>query len=250
MGSRKCTLYGEIVTKKFAEELVLRGIVLISGMAVGIDSIAHRTCLNFKGKTIAVLGFGFNYISEREDKELFEEILKSEGLLISEYLPEKKERSENYRERNRIISGLSEGVIVVEGRKRSGSTITGNYAIKQNKKLFVIPNNIFEKTSQGTNELIKKGGYLLTDIEDILEKIPEIPKEKRICKKKKNEKIKTKFIEIFELIECGINEKEDIINKTGKSTQEVNSLLIEMELEGIIEYKIGKGYVAKERMID
>lgn len=242
VGSRKNTLYGKKVAEYFSKELTLRDVVIVSGAAVGIDTISHKTCMEFDGKTIAVLGFGFDNISKRKDKEIFNEILDKGGLLVSEYPPEKDFDNEDFKMRNRIISGLSEAVIVIESSERSGTTITGNHALTQKKKLFSVPNSIFEKKSIGANNFLKKGAYMLTSIEDILEKIPEIPKEKREIQNKKSE-----YEDIYEIIKSGINEKEMIIEYLKKDIVTVNKILFELEIQELIEYKVGKGYIALDK---
>lgn len=226
----------------FSKELTLRDVVIVSGAAVGIDTISHKTCMEYDGETIAVLGFGFDNISKRKDKKIFQEILDKGGLLVSEYSPEKDFDSEDFKMRNRIISGLAEAVILIESRVRSGTTITGNHALAQQKKLFSVPNSIFETTSVGTNNFLKKGAYALTSIEDILEKIPEIPKERRITKNKKSE-----YEDVYEIIKNGINEKEMIMEYLKKDIVTVNKILFELEIQELIEYKLGKGYTALEK---
>ena len=247
VGSRDSTEYGEQVTKYFTKELVLRDVVIVSGAARGIDYYSHKTCLENSGKTIAVLGIGFDHISKKKNKEILQSILDKDGLIVSEYLPEQGYRKENYMQRNRIISGLAEAVIIIECSIKSGTRITGNYALKQKKKLFAVPNNIFEEKSEGANYFIKKGAFLLDSIEDILDKIPEIPKERKVVETKEfNVK------EIYNLIEKGFSEKESIANKLKVEIKFLTDILFEMELNGQIEYKVGKGYIAlgKERMID
>ena len=142
IGSRNCSKYGEIVAKKFAMDLAKKGIVVISGMAIGIDSFAHIGTLLGKGKTIAVLGSGLNNIYPRENEKLFYKIIERGGLIISEYEPNEEPKSIHFPERNRIIRGLCDKLIVVEATKRSGTSITVNYALEQGKEVYAVPGNI------------------------------------------------------------------------------------------------------------
>lgn len=137
IGSRNSSKEGEKITQEFVEQLCDKEINIISGLAKGIDSKAHKTCIINKGKTIAVIGSGHNYIYPKENKKLFEEIIKQGGAIISEYPPETEPKSSNFPQRNRIISGLSDGIIVIEGKYRSGTTITADYGIKQKNQYFV-----------------------------------------------------------------------------------------------------------------
>ena len=141
----------------------------MSGCARGIDSFAHKGSVKAGKPTIAVLGNGLNYIYPPENKELEEQILKNGGLIISEYPIGTKPSKETFPRRNRIISGLSDGVLVVEAKKKSGSLITVDYALEQGKNIYAIPGNIININSEGTNELIKQGAKIVTQINDILE---------------------------------------------------------------------------------
>lgn len=170
IGSRDYTSYGEKVTKKFVLELVKYKYHIISGLAYGIDTIAHLSCIANNGKTIAVLGSGLKHIYPKEHLHIAKEISKNH-LLISEYHPYCKPKKTHFPFRNRIVSGLSDGVLVIEAKERSGTLITCDYALEQGKDIFVIPNDIFTLNSVGTNNLIKQGAYLVTDINDILDNI-------------------------------------------------------------------------------
>jgi DNA processing protein len=142
VGSRNASNYGMRVCKYFASGLAKKNIPIISGMAIGIDSIAHKEAIKFNSPTIAVLGTGFNNIFPKENEKLMQEILNTNGLVITEYSPETEYKSSNFPKRNRIISGLSLGVLVIEAAYRSGTSITANYAIEQGKKLFAVPGRL------------------------------------------------------------------------------------------------------------
>lgn len=170
VGSRNASIYGRNVARKIAKELADRNINIVSGLAAGIDKFAHLGALESKtGKTIAVLGTGIsdNEIYPFENKKLFENILESKGTIISEFKLGTKPLKYNFPLRNRIISGLSTKLIVVEAAKNSGSLITADFALEQGKDIYAVPGNITSENSVGTNELIKQGAYLFNKIDDL-----------------------------------------------------------------------------------
>ena len=168
IGSRDCSYYGERVTKDFSFNLAKEDICIVSGLAKGIDSFAHIGALNAKGKTIAVIGSGLDNIYPKENIKLAQSIVKNSGLIISEYPLGSLPLKQHFPTRNRIISGLSDGVLVTEARKNSGTNITVNFALEQGKDVFVIPGNIYSKTSDGTNFMISEGAIPVTSYKDIL----------------------------------------------------------------------------------
>ena len=171
IGSRNCSKYGEKVAKEFSYKLSQYNINIISGLARGIDSFAHIGCVMAKGKTIAVLGSGFNYIYPKENLWLCKRILEEGGAIISEYEIDITPNKQNFPARNRIISGLSDGILVVEAKKRSGTYITIDFALEQGKDVFIIPGSIYSQNSEGTNELIKQGAKIITTPEEIIETV-------------------------------------------------------------------------------
>lgn len=168
VGSREPSKYGAYVAKKFSADISKNGVTVISGLAKGIDTLAHIGALSSFGKTIAVLGSGIDIVYPKDNAKYYSEISKK-GLIISEYIVGTKPNSKNFPQRNRIISGLSDGVLVVEARKNSGTMITTDFALDQGKELYVIPGNITSVTSVGTNNLIKEGAKLVTDVYEILD---------------------------------------------------------------------------------
>ena len=168
IGSRNCSSYGERAAKDFAYNLAKEDICIVSGLAKGIDSFSHIGALNAKGKTIAVLGSGLDNIYPKENIKLVEEIINNNGLVISEYPLGTKPLKYHFPARNRIISGLSDSILVVEARKNSGTNITVDFALEQGKDVFVIPGNIYSKTSEGTNFLITEGAIPVLSYKDIL----------------------------------------------------------------------------------
>ena len=169
VGSRKPTSYGISIAGDFSDQLSRKGIVIVSGLARGIDTIAHKKAIK-GGETIAVLGSGLLNIYPRENKDLALEIATS-GLVISEYPMLTSPLSENFPRRNRIVSGISQGVLVVEAASRSGALITAHLACEQNRDVFAIPGNINSALSKGTHILIKEGAKLVDCVDDILEEL-------------------------------------------------------------------------------
>ncbi len=170
VGSRKASLYGINIAKKIARNLADKNINIVSGLAIGIDKYAHLGALESKiGKTIAVIATGITdfEIYPYENKKIFERILENDGTIVSEFRIGTKPEKYNFPLRNRIISGLSEKIIVVEAKEKSGSLITAEYALEQGKDVFAVPGNITSENSTGTNNLIKEGAYLFSKIEDI-----------------------------------------------------------------------------------
>jgi DNA processing protein len=249
VGSRKCTEYGRSQGSKFAYKLAKENITIVSGMAIGIDSSAHIGAIKAKGKTIAVLGSGFNYIYPKSNMKLFNEILESGGTVITEFEQNVEPCPDNFRKRNRIISGISTGLLVIEAAQKSGTGITINYARKQKKPIFAIPSSLENKKGQGTNRLLKKDGILVTGAEDILDFF-NIKKNKQISIDEiiQVTNIKSEYKEIFEIIK---SKKEKIhINEVARlcrmSINEIESKLLMMELEELIENENGKYYKIKE----
>ncbi|MBR6033168.1 MAG: DNA-processing protein DprA [Clostridia bacterium] len=167
IGSRNCSKYGENVSKRIAYYLAKQDICVVSGLARGIDTKAHEGCVIGNGTTIAVLGSGLNNIYPQENIPLYSKIIEKGGAIISEYPMDEKPSPENFPKRNRIISGLSEKIIVVEAGKRSGTFITVDFALEQGKEIYAVPGNITSINSAGTNNLIKEGAIPLTDLGDL-----------------------------------------------------------------------------------
>ena len=230
VGSRECTSYGFYKAYEFAKELSKKGICVISGLAQGIDTAAHLGAMHQKGKTIAVLGTGLNKIYPKENEILAESIIKNGGLIISEYGLYEERKSENFPKRNRIMSGLSDGILVIEARKKSGTLITARYAKEQEKKVFSLPGNVDVINSSGANELIKNGAILVTDVKDILNEFTIQDEEKNI-KQEVNQEYK-KVYDILGNVPMHINE---ICKITNSSMAKVNQIITMLEIEGLIK---------------
>ncbi len=245
IGSRNYSEYGKKITIELTKDLVKNNIVIISGMANGIDSIAHNACIDNGGKTIAVLGSGFKNIYPKENEKLFYKILDNGGLVISEYPINVPVQKKNFPLRNRIISGLADAVLVIEATYRSGTSITARYAKEQNKNVFCIPNSIGNKNSRGGIELLKKGAILITNAYEIMKQMnfEVISKgnnrqdfEKSIYKKLSNNQ-KEIFVQLKKYDAMNI---EELKSKINLNICEINQNITIMELEDIIE-DIGMG---------
>ncbi len=244
VGSRKASYYGLKTAEKLAFQLASLGIIIVSGMAKGIDSYAHRGALQAKGKTIAVLGCGVDVIYPTENKELMGEI-ERKGLVVSEYPLKTLPKANNFPARNRIISGLSLGTIIIEAGEKSGSLITAEFALEQGRDVYAIPGNIGTQYNKGSNNLLKEGAKLVTRVEDILEDLvpyikTEISSINDESNQDQNEFIDYKALskeekEVLEKIKMGYNQSNDIINLCNYSPSVVNSSLTMLELKGIIE---------------
>lgn len=249
IGTRKISDYGIMCLEKIVSELVLRDIIITSGLAKGTDALAHKMALDFQTKTIAVLGGGFDYVYPKENEELFKRILRNDGLIISEYPPDEKYKSEYFPKRNRIISAISLGVLVIEATYRSGTSITANYAREQGKKVFAVPGRIDSKYSYGAHEILKAGGRLVTEGRDIINSFPQFMCKKRKSvpgKELKNENKNQRYEKIIKILENGSTSIDDIVYKSNLERTEILNILFEMQLEGIIEERIGDGYVLKK----
>lgn len=168
IGSRNCSKYGMEVAYKFGYGLAQKGITVISGLARGIDAYSHWGVVKANGKAIAVLGSGLNNIYPRENVKLYNEIIKNGGAVITEYEPNAKPDKIHFPARNRIISALSDGILVVEARRKSGTLITVDFGLEHGKDIFCIPGNITSDNSYSTNELIKQGAIPVTCVDDLL----------------------------------------------------------------------------------
>jgi DNA processing protein len=244
IGSRNCTENGGKLAEKFASELSDQGIVIASGMAKGIDAMAHEATLKAEGKTIAVLGSGLHHIFPKENRRLYNEILEKNGLIISEYPPETKPASNLFLERNRIVSGISIGILVIEATYRSGTSVTAKFAKEQDKKIFVLPHEINESHGVGTNQLIRKGAILVTSTKEVIEEFAFL--DYKAIKKTEEEIdkkiVKEEYKEIYELIANGVNTINKIHRKSNKPMSEVNKILFMLEVEKYIA-KTKEGYI-------
>lgn len=171
VGSRLASVYGRFTTEKLSRELAMQGVTIVSGLARGIDSAAHRGALAGKGRTIAVLGTGIDIIYPPQNEDLADQIIKNDGAIVTEFSMGTPPNAPNFPSRNRIISGISHGVVVVEAGEKSGSLITARIAAEQGRSVFAVPGDIASAGSRGANHLIKQGATLIENIDDILDEI-------------------------------------------------------------------------------
>lgn len=232
VGTRKMTPYGARIVRKLVPELVKAGLTIVSGLALGIDGLAHQITIETGGRTLAVLGSGLDQIYPPEHQNLYQAIIKN-GAVISTFPPTTPPEKSNFPARNRIISGLSEGTLVVEAGQRSGALITADQALEQNRQVFAVPGNIFYPLSQGTNELLQKGAKLVVSTRDILEELGiyitddyrDIDQKIRLTNTEKR---------IVQLLEREELSSDQLFAKMDLSIQELNALLLELELKGLI----------------
>lgn len=245
VGARNHSTYGKNVTKKLCTDLQGSEISIISGLAYGIDTLAHKFALDSNLNTIAVVGTGVDLIYPSSNKELYNKIIETNNLIISELALATAPLRHNFPQRNRIISGLAKGVVIVEAAKKSGSLITAQLALDQNKEVFAIPGSIFSKTSEGCNELIKQGAKLVCDIKDILEEInlPSTTIQQDINSSiNKHIDLDTNENIILNNIDRELTTLDKIIMRSKLPYNQVMSILFELELKSLVE-SIPGGYI-------
>lgn len=241
VGTRRATVYGREVTEMLSAELARNNITIVSGMARGIDAIAHQTALKAGGRTVAVLGCGVDVVYPPEHRKLAQQIVEN-GALVSDYPIGTPPDALNFPPRNRIISGLSLGVVVVEADERSGALITAEFAAEQGRDVFAVPGNIFNRTSRGTNRLIQQGAHIVLDAQSILEElnlnmvadhveveavVPENDTERAILARLSHEPTQ-------------VNE---LVRALAMPAADVTATLALMELKGLVRQATGTSYV-------
>ncbi|HZK33435.1 MAG TPA: DNA-processing protein DprA [Tissierellaceae bacterium] len=242
VGSRKATSYGKWACEKFTKELTDLGITIISGLANGIDTVAHKSALDNGGRTIGVLGCGIDVVYPPNNLSLYREMEKL-GAIISEFPLGTAPFPYNFPQRNRIISGMSMGVLVIEAQEKSGSLITASHASEQGKDVFALPGNINSIFSAGTNKLIRDGARPLLELEDIIEEIYEL---KQLKEKSKSNNIidysnfSETEIQILRLLEDGPMHCDSIAYRSNLNISDVNSMLTILELKGVIKELSGR----------
>lgn len=244
VGTRKISHYGRQVVSEIVAELSQNQICIISGLAVGVDSSAHQTTLDNRGKTVAVLGGGIdnNSIYPSQNRYLAEKIIDGGGAVISEYKPKTLPIRINFPARNRIISGLSSGTLVIEADEDSGALITAQFALEQNREIFAVPGNIYSPTSKGTNKLLKQGARLVTCAKDVLEtlnleQLQSVISSQKISPDTKEEET------LLQILSKEPIHIDTLIKQSGLSTNAVSATLIMMEMKGKIKNLGGMNYV-------
>jgi DNA processing protein len=229
VGSRKATTYGRDVAHSISAGLARRGVVIVSGFALGIDSAAHQAALEAGGQTVAVMGGGLNQLYPSSNRQLAEQIVKRGGALISEYEPDAPLLRQQFPARNRIIAGLCQLTVVVEAALSSGSLITATMALEENREVMAVPGNINQPASAGCNNLIKQGALPLTGLDDALsllglaqedqsKGVPDEPLERQI----------------YQLIVSGIHDTELLAERSGADMPVLSRALTSLELSGFI----------------
>ncbi|MGI8883858.1 MAG: DNA-processing protein DprA [Pyrinomonadaceae bacterium] len=260
VGSRRCSTYGENASEMLARDLAANGICVVSGLARGIDTAAHRGAIRAKGRTIAVLGTGIDTVYPKENAGLVNEILESCGAIVAQFPLETPPLKDNFPYRNRIISGLSLGILIVEASERSGSLITARLAMEQNREVLAVPGNITSKNSFGTNYLIKSGAKLVQQWQDV---VAELPSEisaailpPKIDKSETAEKMPQPELAPADLSE---NERriwsllspdepaqiDVLLDASGLSFGDLNAALVNLEMRDLIRVLPGKCYARK-----
>jgi len=236
VGSRKVSSYGRDATEKIAGELAQAGVVVISGLAYGVDSIAHRAALSAGGLTVAVLPTDIEHIYPAAHHNLAKQIIEQGGSLISEYPSGSVAYKQNFIARNRLVSGLTDVLLITEAAINSGSLHTANFALEQGKTVMAVPGNIFSPNSQGTNNLIKSGALPALSAEDVFFALGiETPKQTRSFHGSPSEK------KVLETIRSGLANQEEISLELNLSPQELNRLLTGLEINGYIK-PTGSGF--------
>lgn len=244
VGSRRATSYGLDMAKRLSRDMAKDGVTIVSGMARGIDSKAHIGALEAGGRTIAVLGCGVDIVYPFENKDLMNKIIGS-GAVISEYLPGTQPIPFNFPARNRIISGLSQGVAIIEASEKSGSLITADFALEQGREVFAVPGNINSMNSSGTNRLIRDGAKLVTNAGDILDELQishgesNYPYVKKLFQQATMGK---EELTISRRLLDGPSHIDAIARDCGISSQLAGSVLVMLELSGFVEQLPGKFY--------
>lgn len=245
VGSRTSTDYGSQIAERISQKLSASGLTVVSGMARGIDSVSHKGALKAGGRTIAVLGSGLDMPYPPENRKLMNEIASS-GAVISEFPFGTLPNRENFPRRNRIISALSLGVIVVEAALDSGSLITVAYALEQGREVFAVPGNITSGTSKGTNDLIKKGARLVESAEEVLDELrPQIKgilREAKASASKPRPEMNAEEKTVYNYLNDEPKHIDSIIRQLNMPTNRALSILLNLELKGVVRQTQGKHF--------
>lgn len=231
VGTRKPSTYGKEVTTMLASDLARRGIIIISGMALGVDALAHRAAIDAGGTTIAVQANGLSRLYPATNRQLGEDIVRSGGTIISEYEPDVSARSFQFLARNRIVSGLSDAVLITEASARSGTLNTARHALEQGKEVFVVPGNITSPLSAGCNSLLRQGAIPVTKVEDIVEVIaPQLLENQATLALGDN----ATQAKIIELLRQGVRDGDELQSLSALDAGEFASELTMMEINGTV----------------
>lgn len=242
VGTRRMTAYGRQVTRDLVAGLVHNGITIVSGLARGIDAIAHRTALEEGGRTIAVMACGIDKVYPPEHRDLARDIVSGRGVIVTDYPFGAEPESNHFPARNRLISGLSLGVVVIEAGEKSGALITSRFALEQNREVFAVPGNIHSPVSLGTNRLIQQGGKLVIRVEDILEEL----NLRMVADQAAAKVILPDTAEEAALITQLSSQPlhiDELSRLTGMPISMISSTLTLMELKGMVQQVGGMNYI-------
>jgi DNA processing protein len=256
VGSRRATRYGLEMAERIAFDLASRGVTIVSGMARGIDSAAHRGALKARGRTIAVMGSGHNYIYPPENKDLYSQIAKI-GAVITEFENDVAPLPGNFPVRNRIISGLCLGLVVVEAARNSGALITADFALEQGREIFAVPGKISSATSAGTHDLIKDGARLVQSAEDIFEELnlceiePATGKEKSLLDGEISKKTKAYIYnsltdderKVYKILNDDPLYIDDMVRESKVALGKISEVILSLEIKRLIKELPGKQFV-------
>jgi len=262
VGTRKCSAYGKDVARYISRQLSKIGITIVSGMASGIDYWAQKAALEEKGSSIGILGCGIDIVYPPENKDLYVQLMES-GSILSEFFPGTPPLKSNFPARNRIISGMSMGVVVIEADIKSGALITGEFALNQNREVFAIPGSIFNTESKGCHKLIKNGAKLVEDVDDILDEISQYCKND-LCRISKNENKTDNFKQkgridillktldkkqriVFDCLGYLPKSIEKIVYDTKLKINDVLQIISELEIKELVKEKNYNAFIRLER---
>lgn len=243
VGTRKVTGYGRTVTQKFTTDLTQKGLTIVSGLARGVDTVAHTAAIEGNGRTIAVLGGGLNQIFPPENASLVERIISGHGAVMSEFPPDYPALAGNFPARNRIISGLSLGVLVTEAAEDSGSLITARLALEQGRDVFAVPGPVTSLLSKGPADLIKEGARLTFTAQDVLTELGINTQVATPIKTSNSLDLTEVEKSILSCLENESKHIDEISRQLKRQVYEVSSALVKMEILGLIKNLGGGIYV-------
>lgn len=244
VGSRAMTAYGERVCTNLVHELVQHGLTIVSGLATGIDAVAHRTAIADHGNTIAVLGCGLdtNVIFPADHRQLADQIVANNSVLISEYSDQVRAQRHQFPARNRIIAGLSLGTVVIEAATKSGALITAHKALEANREVFAVPGSIFSSRSTGVHDLIKQGAVLVETVADILQALNLSSAQLLATTTNKLQQLSLDQQAIIQQIQTGYSTPEQLVNQLHWTASAIIVHLTDLEIQGIVRKNPNQHY--------
>jgi len=242
VGSRNATEYGRSMATRIAGDMARHGVTVVSGMALGIDAASHRGALEAGGRTIAVLGSGIDVVYPRENKKLYAQIVE-QGAVISEFFPGVDPNPGHFPRRNRIIAGLSRGVIVIEAGEKSGALLTADMALAYGRELFAVPGNVSSRLSVGANELLKSGATVLTSAADVFSVLPELKSDYIAPQKPVVEDLTDGERQVFGCLSEAPMQMDSVVRQCDMTVSDATSYLLSLELRGLVKQLSGKRFV-------